>query len=291
MPENYDYAALLDPNLSDLEVAIAGLKLSIQAMKESLAARNAMLEPRQAQRRQLVDSQVQSLLPDFSSTTLMALEQQCPGFVDDLVRETFRENRKILGLFTRSGSGHALVVLKTRLAYYLERHQGKGFEVLDEEIAAIRKLVEATEQLRFANQNLLQSLERLRDSGAVIPPDLQEDITRLAARTRELARRYLKGGATTAEPDYSSNSVSTNDYYSYRYDDHRAWVYLGSINDLDAVADTAANVTDDSTYCDDVPRTRDTAADCASDQVQSLREQGTDAAATILTDDSLGSFS
>ncbi|MFZ6712050.1 hypothetical protein [Undibacterium sp. TC9W] len=301
---SYDYAALLDTALSDIDVAIAGLKLSTQATKEQIAAQSALLEQQRAARKQALEGQVERVLPDFSSAALLALEQHFPGFVDDLVRETFRENRKILGLFSRSGSDNAMIILKTRLAFFLNHQQGSYFDALDEQVMAVKGLIQNLEQLYYGDLDLLQALEELRGLSGDIPPAMQRQIHQLAMQTRELAARRVRGGAPgpAAENDYPASDMTSN----YSYDDNRAWIYLGTVSYTDNAyyghVDTSTGTHSDTNNdtatdrplapdCDDQPGANDVpicVSDRQLDQSALIMDMGN---AVILTDDSLGRFS
>ena len=294
--DNQAYAALLDPALPDLDVAIAGLRLSVQALGKNIAAQSAWLEQEKARRKLLRETQVQRLLPDFSGSTLRALTHAYPDFVDALVQETFRENSKILGLFTRSGSEQALLTLKTRLAFYLDRHSVAESHALDQQIDNIKDAIDKLEQARFADMNLLQTLENLKASNAPISDAMQYRIRQLAAQTRQLASRPPGVGNLAPEPVPPSSSQDHNQYFAN--EDYRAWMYLNSGtlnsgtlaggNNENTAPQTSSGSRQRNEDCD-TGQDREAVLACFSDNSRhsaSAAEGG-----EISTDDSLGRFS
>lgn len=222
MPDaNISNSMTIDPALPDMQLALQGLQNSLYAMQTEIARQTIALEQLQASRRQLLESQVARLLPDFSGVTLDALVLACPGFVDDMVRATFRENRKILGLFARPGAATALTTLKIRLAFFLDTHKGADLRNVDEQIASANEEKHQLEKLRYETQAAIKTLEKYQASGQALPSEVQAYIRQLAERARQIAARQVGGPAANSGTEYDSSSYSS-------YDNNAAfpWLYF-----------------------------------------------------------------
>lgn len=211
----------IDPALPDMQLALQGLQNSLHGMQTEIARQTIALEQLQASRRQLLESQVARLLPDFSGATLDALVLACPGFVDDMVRATFRENRKMLGLFARPGAATALTTLKIRLAFFLDTQKAADLRNVDEQIASANEEKHQLEKLRYETQTAIKALEKYQASGQAFPPEVQAYIRQLAERARQIAARQVGGQADNSSTEYDNSS-----YDSYNSNAAFPWLYF-----------------------------------------------------------------
>ncbi|MBI3728308.1 MAG: hypothetical protein HY254_08230 [Burkholderiales bacterium] len=222
MPDtNISNSMTIDPALPDMQLALQGLQNSLHAMQTEIARQTIALEQLQASRRQLLESQVARLLPDFSGDTLDALVLACPGFVDDMVRATFRENRKIVGLFARPGAATALTTLKIRLAFFLDTQKGTDLRNVDDEIASANEERHQLEKLRYETQAAIKTLEKYQASGQAVPAEVQAYIHQLAERARQIAARQVGGPADNSSTEYDNSS-----YDSYNSNAAFPWLYF-----------------------------------------------------------------
>jgi prefoldin subunit 5 len=201
----------IDSSLPDMQLALQGLKNSQQAVQEEIARQASSLEKLQASRRQRLENQVNRLLPDFSGATLDALAQACPVFVDDMVRDTFRQNGKILGIFSRPGAATALTTLKIRLAFFLDTQQGADLRSLDAQIASVNEEKHRLEKLRYEVQAAIKMLEKYQASGEAVPAEVQAYVRQLAERARQIASRQVGGPADTSTTEYDNNNYGSQD--------------------------------------------------------------------------------
>ncbi len=201
----------VDSSLPDMQLALLGLKNSQQAVQEEIARQASSLEQLQAHRRQRLENQVARLLPDFSGATLDALAHACPGFVDNMVRDTFRQNGKILGIFSRPGAATALTTLKIRLAFFLDTQQGSDLRSLDAQIASASEEKHKLEKLRYEVQAAIRMLEKYQSSGEPVPPEVQAYIRQLAERVRQIAARQVGGPTDTGTAEYDNNNYGGQD--------------------------------------------------------------------------------
>ncbi|MFZ6874170.1 hypothetical protein ACO0LF_19100 [Undibacterium sp. Di27W] len=218
---NQDKAiAVVDTALPDMQLALQGLQNAVQAMQEEIASQTSSLEQLQAHRRQVLENQVARLLPDFSGATLDTLTQACPGFVDDMVRGIFSDNRKILGLFTRPGAATALTTLRIRLAFFLDTRKGGDLRSLDEQITLASEAKQKLEKLYYETRAGIQTLEKYQASGQPLPMELQVYIRQLAERARQISRRGGGPQIENASPEYDNNYHTSYDNNAY------PWLYF-----------------------------------------------------------------
>ena len=283
MPDaNISNSITIDPALPDMQLALQGLQNSLHAMQTEIARQTIALEQLQASRRQLLESQVARLLPDFSGTTLYALVLACPGFVDDMVRATFRENRKILGLFARPGAATALTTLKIRLAFFLDTQKGAELRNVDEQIASANEEKHQLEKLRYETQAAIKMLEKYQASGQAVPPDVQAYIRQLAERARQIAARQVGGPADNSSTEYDNSS-----YDSYNSNAAFPWLYFSQDirHNFDYEPATRSHVQEEAMHPSDAPAAL---VNCVTDA--SSTPGSTDQLA-CRTDDTLGAYS
>ncbi|MFZ6733738.1 hypothetical protein ACO0LG_17555 [Undibacterium sp. Ji42W] len=204
-------AMTIDPTLPDMQLALQGLQNSLHAMQTEISRQTIALDQLQAGRRQLLEGQVARLLPDFSGATLDALVLACPGFVDDMVRASFSENRKILGLFTRPGAAAALTTLKIRLAFFLDTQKAEDLRNIDFQIANAAEEKLKLEKLRYETQAGIRMLEKYQASGQAVPAEVQVYIRQLAERARQIAAKQVGGPVDNTTTDYDNSNYTSYD--------------------------------------------------------------------------------
>ncbi|MFZ6743531.1 hypothetical protein ACO0LC_09925 [Undibacterium sp. JH2W] len=269
---NQDKAmAAVDATLPDVQLALQGLQNAVQAMQAEIASQASSLEQLQAHRRQVLENQVARLLPDFSGATLDALVQACPGFVDDMVRGIFSDNRKILGLFTRPGAATALTTLRIRLAFFLDTRKGADLRSLDEQITLASEAKQRLEKLYYETRAGIQTLEKYQASGQPIPLELQVYICQLAERARQISTRGAGPQTENASQEYDNNYHAGYDNNAY------PWLYFS--HDIGQMGVDTSDVAASKTV------TAPTSVACPPGN--------TDTAASLAcrTDDSLGAYS
>ena len=214
----------LDTSLPDMQLAIQGLQHALLVMQDEIARLGRFLEYLQQQKRQWLETQVAGLLPGFSASVLDALVLACPGFVDDVVRVVFRENRKLLGLFAQPGAAVALTSLQVRLAFFLDQQKGAEIRSADEKISSATEEKQKLEKLHYETQAAIQMLASYQASGQPIPADVQAYIRQLAERARQLAAQQ----AGVPANDTRQDNIST---HQYGYD-HAAYPWLYYSHDI-----------------------------------------------------------
>ncbi|PXX41595.1 hypothetical protein [Undibacterium pigrum] len=213
----------LNTALPDNQVAIQGLQHALQAIQDEITRQGSLQEQYQQHKRQLLESQVARLLPVFSGAVLDALVLACPGFVDDVVRAAFRDNRKILGLFARPGAAIALTSLQVRLAFFLDQQKGPEIRSADLQIANASDARQKLEKLHYETQTALQTLASYQASGQSLPADVQAYVRQLAERARQIVEQPQQPGST-----HQDNS-NTSQQHGY---DHGAYPWLYYSHDI-----------------------------------------------------------
>uniref|UniRef100_UPI003BEF254D hypothetical protein n=1 Tax=Burkholderia arboris TaxID=488730 RepID=UPI003BEF254D len=147
----------------------------------------------EARRRYVLDT-VQSLLPEVSPRVLNNLREKVPRFVGTSVVEAFMRYRKILGVIRRRGYRRTMVMLHTRLAEHLERHQYGDIPYFDAEWTATQQQLEQLRaqhgeisSLAVAVGNARRDPDRLSDEtlsaiGRLVPPAEIRETRRITAR-------------------------------------------------------------------------------------------------------------
>ncbi|BBB68026.1 hypothetical protein UNDYM_3773 [Undibacterium sp. YM2] len=275
----------IDSSLPDIQLALQGLKNSQQAVQDEIARQASSLEQLQASRRQRLESQVARLLPDFSGATLDALAQACPGFVDDMVRDTFRQNSKILGIFSRAGAATALTTLKIRLAFFLDTQQGADLRSLDAQITSVNEEKHRLEKLRYEVQAAIKMLEKYQASGDAVPAEVQAYIRQLAERARQIASRQVGGPADTSTTEYDNNNYGSQDN-SAAY----PWLYYsqGINHNVYDEPVTSTRVHEDPRQHTDTHAVPGVPVNCVTD---ALNASASADQLACRTDDSLGAYS
>ncbi|MBC3909568.1 hypothetical protein [Undibacterium umbellatum] len=227
----------LDTSLPDMQLAIQGMQHALLVMQDEIARQSRFLEHLQQQKRQWLETQVAGLLPGFSASVLDALVLACPGFVDDVVRAVFRENRKLLGLFAQPGAAVALTSLQVRLAFFLDQQKGAEIHSADEKISSATEEKQKLEKLHYETQAAIQMLASYQSSGHPIPADVQAYIRQMAERARQIAAQQAGVPANDTRQDNISTHQQGYDNAAY------PWLYYShdiGLNFSHAAAPTAA---------------------------------------------------
>lgn len=215
------FEGFLNPAMTDMNAAICGLKISDIAAGRQLAEIGATLTRLQQDRKEKVNRIVEQSLPDLSSDTLTRLKNNYPGFVDQVVLTTFQEHRKIFGLFTSPGTANALILLKARLAHFLNTHREEELREIDKLIANFSESKQTSEKTRMTRESFIDSLEKLELSNGTTDATTSKLVKRIASQSRQLAAQLIDLRKRKA-----GHVASYMEHNQTPYDDSM-WIYLG----------------------------------------------------------------
>lgn len=167
-----------------LEEAIAALSNATKAMQTRLSEVMSRMNDIRRQRGQYVQSEVQRLLPNFSSRTLDTLKREVPAFVTTSVYTSFSVNRKVFGMFKRSGYDSALAALQARLASHIDQTRQASLAKFDVEIVALDEERSKLE-LRLHETTLnLSAMATVLNGKRKIPPAVATHVDSIVERYR-----------------------------------------------------------------------------------------------------------
>ena len=107
---------------ADLSAAIRSVADALDAMEQRQGQLAAEWHEARRRQREHLDQRVAALLPDFSDTTLQALQQATPAFAAEAkVIDAFARHEKRFWVFKSDGYDHALALLQTELKRHLEQ--------------------------------------------------------------------------------------------------------------------------------------------------------------------------
>ncbi len=211
--------------------AITGLFDAVDAFTKEIDDNNVVIDHLLFERKKSTRELIDKVLPDFSSTTLTALKEFFPAFVEDYsVEDIFKANAKFLGLFSGSGAKQNLFLLKTQLSSYIDSKAIKyEFMVtIDSKVADIKERNSKLNKTKTEILDLIDLLVTWNDAGLRLPEAAAKLLgTLIPASDKARADNYAKKAQRDAF--YSTRNPVVNQSYSqYVVDtsDTDVWLYL-----------------------------------------------------------------
>jgi hypothetical protein len=190
------------PSTADLGATIDALAKTLYSQQNHLAFLDKKLETAQAERQDFVWTHVAQVLPDLSRASEEKVQLAFPRFLDSEVLETFRANKKTLGIFKPSGYDNALSALRTRLAFFIDNSRMAPLPRMDEGINALTEERNDTAARQRDTQAILHLLQQAQSGRKPLPPEAQAEVQQLALLAQKTdAARPHGAGSSSYHPD------------------------------------------------------------------------------------------
>lgn len=213
----------------NLNEAIKALSLATAAMERRLdRIDQSIIDLTKKQKKYLMDA-AESRIPEISPRVLAVLIAEFPEFVTSTVQESFESNRKFLGLFFGQRYKHALTLLQTRLASYLDQMRFGELRSIDDELQQLASEKKDLSSRSKETLDLLNLLERAQKQDVPLPQEVSAQINTIVATARagDIPRNSLPNqrvGLRSTSQFSSSSSGSA--LRSAGNDDIDLWIYL-----------------------------------------------------------------
>lgn len=171
-------------NNSDLVAAISSLSRTLETIERVSSAHDEEIATLNTERKAYLAKAAGDLLPAINKRVLADLHLAKANFVTAEILKAFKENRMFLGIFEGSGYRHALSMLQTRLASYLDETKHGDLKAKDAKIADLSQRIEHLRAQGKETRELLKLLDQALKKSLPLPQQVTEHVTKIAATYR-----------------------------------------------------------------------------------------------------------
>lgn len=190
-------------NTTDLVAAIASLSGALETVERMSGAHDEEIAKLNTERKTYLAKAAGDLLPAINKRVLADLHLAKAPFVTAEILKAFKDNRKFLGIFAGPGYDHALSMLQTRLASYLDETKHGDLKAKDAKIAELSQRIEHLRAQGKETRELLKLLDQALKKSLPLPPQVTEHVGKIAnsyrARQKKSAH-YTSGQSRTSHP-------------------------------------------------------------------------------------------
>ncbi|MPQ69374.1 hypothetical protein [Pseudomonas sp. MWU12-2323] len=201
---------------SKFDSAISVLSSAVSALSQRQALlEDALIELSKARKSYLTQTS-HNLLPGISPAVLRFLQSEVPGFVSAKVQQSFKDNKKFLGLFARKGYGNALYLLQIRLASHLDQMKYGDLRDRDAEIAQLSEEKRALDAKSKETLALLTVMQQSQIQNVQMPVEVIEQVNRIdqLARSGRVPPKYsYAANRATGSRTFTSTHTETDNAF------------------------------------------------------------------------------
>jgi hypothetical protein len=192
-------------NHNDTQAAIASLSRALETVERLSGVHEAHIQEIDAKRKAYLVQTAGEMLPAINSRVLQDLRTRKRAFVTRDVEKAFSDNGKFLGLFAGAGYRHALSMLQTRLASYLDETKHGDLQAMDAKIAELTDKIEHLRVQGKETRELLKLLQQALKKDLELPAYVKDHVSKIAEKYR--ARRSNTTQATGASSRFTPSST------------------------------------------------------------------------------------
>jgi hypothetical protein len=206
-------------NHNDTQAAIASLSRALETVERLSGVHEAHIHEINTQRKAYLVKTTGELLPAINKRVLKDLRARKRAFVTREVEIAFADNGKFLGLFAGQRYHHALSMLQTRLASYLDETKHGDLLDMDGKIADMTDKIVHLRLQGKETRELLKLLQQAMKKDMELPAEVRAHVSKIADNYR--ARR--------------PNSTQTDNSRSRFTPSHSQQVQVDEIDDYNDV--------------------------------------------------------
>lgn len=202
-------------NTTDLVAAIASLSGALDTVERISGAHDEEIAKLNTERKTYLAKAAGDLLPAINKRVLADLHLAKAPFVTAEILKAFKDNRKFLGIFAGPGYDHALSMLQTRLASYLDETKHGDLKAKDAKIAELSQRIEHLRAQGKETRELLKLLDQALKKSLPLPPQVTEHVTKMATNYRASQQKAARNTAPgiTRVPNYGP--IRTEEVFDY----------------------------------------------------------------------------